>query len=352
MNRSRRVVRTLTSDLAQWIRRPASDLRGLPPLAVWDRHLLRVLPIVFAISTGYQITKYIAVPQGVGFDARLYTAAAKAWLAGGDPWRVTSLGVPYAAPPPTLLAYAPFTPLPDWLVVAIWIIGSFALAALAIRAIGFNWWWICFWPIVDGALVGNPDVAILALLVIARQRFASLAPILKIYAFFPLVSQRRWKAIALCGAILVVTAPILPWSLWIAALPSISKAFERYALTTSVSGSLPLMVIAAIALVALGFRRAGWLIVPVLWPWTQTHYLAMSVPALTPTLAILWSIPGPPPFVMLASVVLAAIGFRLFPHVESPTDPDLRDPKISFDVGSPEPVSRVSISVNALPGSP
>ena len=116
-------------------------------------------------------------------------------------------------------------------------------------------------------------------------------------------------------ALLVATAPLLPWSLWFANLSSITAGLERYSVTTSVAGSLPLMLAGIVALAALGYRRAGWLVVPVLWPFTQPHYLAMSVPVLTPTLAILWSIPGPPPLVMLGSVIVAAIGFRLFPLV-------------------------------------
>ena len=301
---------------SQWIaslRVPQGSLRDLPALAIWDKPLRRIVPIVFAISTGFQVTKYIVVPEGIGFDARLYVQATRAWLAGGDPWSVSSLGIPYGAPPPTLLAFAPFTPLADWLVAIIWVVGSFVLAYLAIRALGLPLWWIGFWPIVDGALVGNPDVAVLALLVIARQYVGGLAPVLKIYALLPLVAERRWKSLTAFGIAILVTFSILPWGLWIAELPSISLALERTAATTSVSGNLPLMAIGSVALVTLGWRRAGWLAVPVLWPWTQPHYLAMSLPALTPMLAIAWSIPNPPPLVVLGSVVLAAIGFRLAP---------------------------------------
>jgi hypothetical protein len=330
------VARTLIDDLVPPLRQSATSLRDLPPLAAWDRYLARILPYVFAISTGFQVTKYIVVPQGIGFDARLYTAAARAWLTGGDPWSVTSLGIPFGAPPPTLLAYAPFTPLPDALISAIWIVGSFALAFLAVRAIGLRWWWICFWPIVDGALVGNPDVAVLALLVIAHQRLAWLAPILKIYAVFPLVSMWRWKAILGAAAVLLVTAPVLPWSMWLAELPSISRALSQVADTTSVAGSIPLMIVGVLALLALGFRRAGWLVVPVLWPWTQPHYLAISVPVLTPSLAILWSIPGPPPLVMLGSVVLTAVGFRLAPLAPSTDDPDAHDAQAAQSPGATE----------------
>jgi hypothetical protein len=249
------------------------------------------------------------------------------------------------------LAYAPFVPFPDWFASAVWILGSFALAYLAIRAIGLKWWWITFWPIVDGAMVGNPDVAVLALLVIAHQRLAWLAPILKIYAVFPLFSMWRWRAIAGAAIALIVTAPLLPWSLWLENLPSITADLARIGDTTSVAGNIPLMAIGAVALLALGFRRAGWLVVPVLWPWTQPHYLAMSVPVLTPTLAIIWSIPGPPPLVMLASVVLAAIGYRFFPQTEAPNGPEARDPQGSPAARVPEPTGPIFTSTTVLPGS-
>ena len=299
-----------------WIRDPPSNLDGLPPLASWDRRLATILPLVFAISTGIQITRYITIPEWIGFDASLYAAAAGAWLSGADPWSVSSNGIPFGAPPPTLLPFVPFAWMPGSLVALLWIVGSFAAAMLAIRALGLRWWWIAFWPIVDGCLVGNPNIAVLALLVISKQRFASLSPILKIYAAIPLMAERRWKSIAISGVILLVTFAFLPWSTWFASLPAISSSLDRFADTTSVAGNVPLMAIGLLALASLGLRRAGWLFVPVLWPWTQTHYLAISVPVLTPTIAILWSVPGLPPSAVLGSVILAAVGFRFFPSAD------------------------------------
>ena len=41
------------------------------------------------------------------------------WLAGGDPWNVQLAGNYFAAPPPTLLAFAPFTVLPADTAVAL-----------------------------------------------------------------------------------------------------------------------------------------------------------------------------------------------------------------------------------------
>lgn len=286
---------------------------GLPPSARWDGALGRILPYAMAISTGFGITRYVVAPQGIGFDARLYVAAADAWLRGGNPWQVTSLGVPFAAPPPTLLALAPFTVLPTWVLTPVFVVGSFLLAALAIRSLNLPMWWLTFWPIVDGAMVGNPDVAVLWALVIASRRADVLAPILKIYALIPLVGERRWRSLISVGLILLASAPILPWAQWVEALPSSTRAFEAVAQPSAALGHPVLLVVALIALTSLGFRRAAWLAVPVLWPWTQTHYFAMSTPALTPTLAIIWGLPVAPPVLVLGAVIASAIGFRLWP---------------------------------------
>jgi hypothetical protein len=272
----------------------------------WDSKFARFVPYVFAITTGYRILVYLVVShEQIGFDARLYTAATRAWLKGQDPWSVSILGVHFGAPPPTLLAFVPFVMLPDLAITVIWVFGSFVLAALALRALHMPAWWLIFWPIVDGAMVGNPDVAILSLLVIARGRLAALAPILKIYAFAPLIGERRFRTITLSVVILAVTAPILPWGLWFGELPTISERLILVSATTSIFGDLPLMVAGSVALLLLGLRRAGWLAVPVLWPSTQPHYLAMSVPAMSPLLAVAWSFPDP--LIVVSAIAVEAI---------------------------------------------
>ena len=57
-----------------------------------------------------------------------------------------------------LLPYGPFVLFPDWPdPAAFWIIGSFVLAYLAIRALGLAWRWLAFPPIVaGGGPGGNP----------------------------------------------------------------------------------------------------------------------------------------------------------------------------------------------------
>jgi uncharacterized protein (TIGR03382 family) len=289
----------------------SSDWTSLRADAPWDRRLYRILPIVFALSTGFQITKYIVVPQGLGFDAQLYVLAAERWLAGGDPWSATLLGIRFAAPPPTLLAVTPLTLLPPSLIAPIVMVVLLALAWLAIRSLGLPLWWLAFWPITDSILVGNPDVAVLAALVIAGRRFDFLAPFGKIYAVVPMIADRRWRSIAVSALAMILTAPLLPWALYVAQFSALAASLEAVSATTSVYGAPVLMAVAVVSLLVLGVRRAGWLSVPILWPWTQPHYMAISVPALSPTIAIAWSVPGCPPAIALGGVVAAAIGTAL-----------------------------------------
>ena len=254
-----------------------------------------VVPAGFVAMTLAVIGKYLVTPTWLGFDASLYAAASAAWLAGSDPWAVSQAGIYYAAPPPTLLVFMPFASLPPLTVSVIWILGSFALAGLAIRSLRLPIWWMAFPPLVDAALVGNPDAAVLALLVVGGGRLGALAPFFKIYAVVPMIGERRWRQVGLTGALLTATAFVLPWATWFADLPVITANLASTAAfqTTSVYGSPNLMAIAIVVLLAMGMRRAGWLAVPLLWPSTQFHYMAIAVPGLTPYLALAWCIPMP-----------------------------------------------------------
>ena len=135
-------------------------------------------------------------------------------------------------------------------------------------------------------------MAVLALLV-PGGRLGALAPFLKIYALVPMLGERRWRQLGLAGVLLLATAFILPWAAWFAELPTITQRLTNASRTTSVYGRPVLMIIAAVTLLSLGTRRAGWLAVPLLWPTTQLHYAAISVPGLTLYLALLWCVPVP-----------------------------------------------------------
>lgn len=225
-----------------------------------------LVPVGFFGLTAVVILKYVLTPNWLGFDASLYASATAAWTQGGNPWMVSQNGVFYAAPPPSLLPYLPFFWMPAGVVSLIWVAGSFALALVAIRALELPWWWMAFPPLVDGILVGNANVAVLALLVVPSGRLAPLAAFLKVYALVPMVGERRWRDIAVTVALLGATVILLPWGTWFAEQDAISGNLGRVSATTSVFGQPILMAIAAIALLSLGLRRAGWLAVPLLWP--------------------------------------------------------------------------------------
>lgn len=46
----------------------------------------RLLLVVFGASAALRILRDVLNPYNFGFDARLYTDAARVWLAGGNPW--------------------------------------------------------------------------------------------------------------------------------------------------------------------------------------------------------------------------------------------------------------------------
>src|SRR5437867_3070095 len=70
--------------------------RPSPTLTIWIHRAATaflVAEFLYVDATSY-------VGRAVGGDARIYLAAARAWLAGGDPWAASDAGVLFAAPPP------------------------------------------------------------------------------------------------------------------------------------------------------------------------------------------------------------------------------------------------------------
>ncbi len=148
------------------------------------------------------------------------------------------------------------------------------LAWLAVRALGLPIWWVAFPPIVDAALVGNPDVAVLAFLVCAGGRLGPVAPFLKIYALIPMLGERRWRQVAISCGLLAASLLVLPWGLWWSQTaghhrpPHLGLGEHVGLRSADPHGDR------VVALLSLGLRRAGWLAVPILWPYTQFHYAA------------------------------------------------------------------------------
>jgi hypothetical protein len=257
------------------------------------------LAVWFAVISAMRLSSLVTGDWG--FDARLYLDATRAWLAGADPW-VSIETQRFAAPPPSLVPLAPIAILPEEIGVAVMVILAAVGAVATIRLLKLPWWWLLFPPFVDGVWNGNPQTLVVPLILIGA---GPVAAFLKIYAIVPLVLTLRWRAVAVTGLLLLVTAPFLPWGSYIAQFADLSAALETQSDSGLSATALPWLIpIALIALVLCGRERAGWLAVPVIWPATQWYYSTLALPALTPIAAALISIPIPG-FAVLAAVAVA-----------------------------------------------
>ena len=271
-----------------------------------------LLLIWFSINTGVLLAPFIRYPWILGGDAVIYARAAALWLAGQDPWGpIPGTSVRLVSHPHLLLFYAPFVGLSN--VGIVWVIGLLALSAFALRRLGLPYWWLAFPPLADAIRWGSSDALVFALLVLGPRW---LAPIAKPYTALPLLGDRRWRDIAIALVVGLIATLFLPWQLFLSHLADIAVEIGLNAQDLSVFGEPIAMVVAIVALAALGWRRALWLATPVLWPLTQLHYAAMTIPALTRSVAFFFAvpIPGAP----LVGVVAAAILARFAPSLDPP----------------------------------
>jgi hypothetical protein len=178
----------------------------------------------------------------------------------------------------------------------------------SVRRLKLPLYWVLFPPLSGSILLGHPEVLVLALLV-AGGAVSGLAAVIKVYAGLALLAERRWRAIVVAAAVVVVSAPFLPWGRFLDELPQISANLLRQNSGDSTFGNPLLMVMAAVALASLGLRRALWLATPLLWPAAQPGYKCMSVPAISPLIAACWAlqIPG----LTLLGVILEAIAIQV-----------------------------------------
>ncbi len=247
------------------------------------------LLLTFILVTGERLLGAFRL-NTFAIDLRVYRAAAEIAIRGGDPWSASVNGIPFAAPPPTVLAYLPAALLPESIATVVYGALMFGAALIALRALHLPLWWLLFPPISDSLIVMNPDVVVIALLV-ALPRFASVSMVFKVYAALPLALAGRWRALA--GGILLCLLS-LPWvPAFLAAGPSIEASFVRYTFGGTSAWGTWLMVPTLIALGVLWRRGAEWLAVPAVWPYTQLHYAAIALPvaAKDPVVAFLLSFP-------------------------------------------------------------
>ena len=282
--------------------RPAPGLLRVRPNVVLETSQRFALPVWFLIISVDRVVT--AVAQGtVGIDLRIYRDAATLALNGGNPWSATPGGGNFAAPPPTLLFYLPtaLVSLPVAM-VATGVIGITS-GLWIIRRLDLPWWWLLFPPLVESIVTGNADAPVLALVLLPGPA-AGLGAGLKAYAAIPLLAQRRWRAIAVSLTVVALSLPL--WPDFIASLEAVASSLDAQAVGLSAWATWA-MVPAVGALYFLRRDGAEWLAVPVLWPYTQSHYATLAMPALKSSrlaAAIMsFAIPFAP---VVAVVVLAA----------------------------------------------
>jgi hypothetical protein len=251
---------------------------------------------------------WIAKLEVLGIDARHYQRAASAWLAGGDPWKVTEGGIAFAAGPHTLLFYAPTSVLPLEVSMAVWMVLGVAAAVWMVRRLGLPIWWIAFPPLAHALWNGNPQSVVLALLVAGGTIPAIAAVGLKLYAAVPLIFRPR--QLILVAVALAVTLPLLPWQLYIN---------DGFGVTSHLSSAwngsawrLPILIPPTLlGLWVLRHKGAEWFAVPAVWPATQFYYVSMAMPAVIaqPFAAAALALPVPLMTPLLV-MVLAAVEVR------------------------------------------
>jgi hypothetical protein len=277
-----------------------------------------ILIPLFVVRGVQELLYVVRDPSLIGSHGIIYTDAARAWLTGANPWSTGPDGAVFAGPPTMLLPFAPFAFLPGEVVRYVWLIGMLAVAVWAVWRLRLPPYWLAFPPIFGAIVLGHPEVLVLALLTLRGRiggPLSGLAAIVKPYAVGALAAERRWLAFAVAAAVFLATALFLPWALFFDELPAIGRVVAEQSHGDSVFGDPLLMLVAGLALLALGPRRALWLATPVLWPSAQPIYKVGAVPAMSRLLAIFWAVPIPGAtlagVVVEAAVVLAGRRWRL-----------------------------------------
>jgi hypothetical protein len=249
------------------------------------------LPFWFAIESILGITVAAKDTTYLFFDARLYLEAARTWLAGGNPWEVQLAGNYFAAPPPTLLIFAPFTILPAGLAVGIIALVVVGGAVATIRLLHLPWWWLLFPPLVQACLSANVQTLIVPLILLPG---GALAIIVKIYAGLPLLILGRWRSLLLAGGAMLATVPLLPWGTYVREFALISQRLaDQSKLTLPMAFLLLLSPLVVLAMIVVGRERAAWLVVPAIWPSQQFYYGTIAMPSKSKIATALIALPVP-----------------------------------------------------------
>jgi hypothetical protein len=249
------------------------------------------LPFWFAIESILGVAVAAKDTTYLFFDARLYLEAARVWLAGGNPWEVQLGGNYFAAPPPTLLVFAPFTLLPAGPAVGIIALVVVGGALATVRMLHLPWWWLLFPPLVQACLSANVQTLIVPLVLIPG---GALAIIIKIYAGLPLLILGRWRSLLIAVGAMLVTVPFLPWATYLGEFGLISQRLvDQSKLTLPIGLLVLLSPLVVAALIVVGRERAAWLVVPAIWPSQQFYYGTIAMPSRSQIAAALIALPVP-----------------------------------------------------------
>lgn len=269
------------------------------------------LPVWFAVETILGLVQALRDTSLIFFDARLYIAATRAWLAGGDPWAVELAGNYYAAPPPSLLVMLPVVPLPPgWDVAVVAVVVAIAAVA-TVRLLALPWWWLLFPPLVQCVLSANIHGVLVPLILLGGGAFAAVA---KIYAAVPLAILGRWRALAGLLVLLAATAPMLPWGQYLDQAGTISQRLDdQTKLAVPIGLLIVLSPVVLLALTIVGRERAAWLAVCALWPSQQFYYGTLAMPVKSKIVGALVALPVPGNG-LLALAALAIVTLRSQPR--------------------------------------
>jgi hypothetical protein len=250
------------------------------------------LAVWFALVT----VPFLVVPvirgASLPIDALLYERAARLWLAGGDPWSAQVTGLYFAAPPPTLLALLPFALLPEVAGTLLLSLVTLGGGLATIRMLRLPWWWLLFPPLAQGILSGNIQTLLVPLLLAPRAAF--LAPLGKVYGALPMAILGRWRGLLLAAAIVVITAPLLPWALYASRFAEINGVLAGQSRDgPSFVGAVVLVPIALPCLWLVGRANAAWLVVPALWPSQQWYYGTLAMPTRSRLVGAILAAPFP-----------------------------------------------------------
>lgn len=249
-----------------------------------------VLIVAFSISNVPWIAGFLVDDRVRLIDARIYWEAARTYVTGGNPWMVSISGIPFAAPPTTLLLYVPFVPLGNVAGPVVVTVLSAIAVVWSVRRLGLPAPFIAWPPLVNAVVIGSGEPIVLACLLSAH---GWLGAVLKPYTGLTLLIQSRWRDVAIAVVIAALLVPL--WGIYLSHFSVVATASSQHWFGQVSAAALPWTYpIALVLLVLRGRARAAWLAVPMLLPMTQPHYAVLALPALSTAGALLIGIPWLP----------------------------------------------------------